>query len=120
MLQSPAFIGASINCRRLIAALEVENMNHGGKENGRLVMPYNQLQRIWRMPRRLIRQAIDEAIERGLIEVKRGLRQCYSTSVPSTYRLTFRSAFEGRPRQEVKPTDEWRRYRKKTDRKDHK
>jgi hypothetical protein len=37
MLLSPAFREASVNCRRLIAALETENMNHAGTENGELV-----------------------------------------------------------------------------------
>jgi hypothetical protein len=68
MLLSPAFRDASINCRRLIAALEFENMNHAGTENGDLIMPYNQLVRWWGIPRRLIRRTIEEAEERGLIE----------------------------------------------------
>ena len=45
MLLAPAFSEMSINCRRLLSALEVENMNHAGAENGNLVMPYNQLER---------------------------------------------------------------------------
>jgi hypothetical protein len=59
MLLAPAFSEASINCRRLINALEVENMSHAGTENGNLLMPYNQLERWWHIPRRLIRQTID-------------------------------------------------------------
>src|SRR5215472_12560285 len=66
MLLAPAFREASINCRRLISALEVENVSHAGTENGNLKMPYNQLVRWWHIPRRLIRRTIDEAIERGL------------------------------------------------------
>ena len=56
MLLHPAFREMSINCRRLINALEVENMNHAGTENGNLKMLYNQLMRSWQIPRRLIRQ----------------------------------------------------------------
>jgi hypothetical protein len=121
MLLSPAFVGGSINCRRLLNALEVENMNHAGKENGKLVMPYNQLQRTWRIPRRLIRPAIDEAIERGLLREERGLRLCYPKTAPNTYRLTYRPTFEGTPPRAVPPTNEWQQYRdQKTDHKDHK
>jgi len=99
MLLAPAFSEASINCRRLINALEVENMNHAGTENGNLLMPYNQLQRWWHIPRRLIRQTIDEAIERGLIEERRsGWRLSYAKSMPNTFRLTFRPTREGTPR----------------------
>jgi hypothetical protein len=55
MLLSPAFRERSINCQRLIAALEVKNMSHGGLENGNLVLPYLQLVRSWGIGRRLIR-----------------------------------------------------------------
>jgi hypothetical protein len=112
MLLSPAFREAPVNCRRLIAALETENMNHAGTENGKLIMPYNQLERWWCIPRRLIRRAIDEAIERGLIEERRtGWRLSYAKSMPNTFRLTFRPTREGNPPQWKPPTNEWRRYR---------
>jgi hypothetical protein len=111
MLLAPAFREASINCRRLINALEVENMNHAGTENGNLKMPYNQLERFWHIPRRLIRQIIDEATERGLIEERRtGWRLSYAKSMPNTYRLTFRPTREGTPPQSKPATNEWRRY----------
>ena len=112
MLLAPAFSEASINCRRLINALEVQNMSHAGTENGNLLMPYNQLERWWHIPRRLIRQTIDEAVERGLIEERRsGWRLSYAKSMPNTFRLTFRPTREGTPPQWKPPTNEWRRYR---------
>jgi len=112
MLLSDAFREASINCRRFITALEVENMSHAGTENGNLKIPYNQLERWWHIPRRLIRQTIDEAIERGLIEERRsGWRLSYAKSMPNTYRLTFRPTREGAPPQSRPPTNEWRKYR---------
>jgi hypothetical protein len=111
MLLSPAFREMSVNCRRFINALEVENMSHAGMENGNLLMPYNQLERWWHVPRRLIRQTIDEAIERGLIEERRGLRLSYAKSTPTRFRLTFRPTREGSPMQWVAATNEWRRYR---------
>jgi hypothetical protein len=115
MLFAPAFREASINCRRFINALEVENLNHAGTENGNLVMPYNQLVRWWHIPRRLIRQTIDEAVERGLIEERRsGWRLSYAKSMPNTFRLTFRVTREGSPPQWKPPTNEWRRYRPRT------
>jgi hypothetical protein len=87
-------------------------MSHAGTENGNLKMPYNQLERWWHIPRRLIRQTIDEAIERGLIEERRsGWRLSYAKSMPNTYRLTFRPTREGTPPQWKPPTNEWRRYR---------
>ena len=83
MLVSPAFREMSVNCFRFINALEVENMNHAGTANGNLIMPYNQLQRYWRIPRRLIRRTIEEAARRGLIEERRGLRLGYAKSAPT-------------------------------------
>jgi hypothetical protein len=112
MLLHPAFRGASTNCRRFIAALETENMGHAGKENGNLILPYNQLERYWYIPRRLIRQSIDEAIERGLIEERRaGWRLSFAKSAPNRFRLTFRHTRDGDPPRWIPPTDEWRRYR---------
>lgn len=111
MLVSPAFRERSINCRRFIDALELENMSHAGTENGNLKMPYNQLMQWWRIPRRLIRRTIDEAIERGLIEERSGLRLWYAKSMPTTFRLTFRPTRKGSPPQWIPATNEWRRYR---------
>ena len=86
-------------------------MGHAGTENGNLLMPYNQLERWWHIPRRLIRQTIDEALERGLIEECRsGWRLSYAKSMPNTFRLTFRPTREGIPPQWKPPTNEWRQY----------
>jgi hypothetical protein len=74
-------------------------------------MPYNQLERWWHIPRRLIRQTIDEAIEHGLVEETRGLRLWYAKSMPTRFRLTFRPTREGTSLQWKPPTNEWRRYR---------
>ena len=111
MLLSPAFSKQSINCRRLIAALEVENLGHGGAENGNLVMPYLQLERSWGIGRRVIRPAIEEAIERGLIVVTDGdYRLWLAKSRPAKYRLTFRATQEGSEphRRWIAPTNDWR------------
>jgi len=111
MLLSPAFREQSINCRRFIAALEFENMSHAGTENGNLVMPYNQLERWWRIPRRLIRQTIHEAVERGLIEERHSeWRLSYAKANPTRFRLTFRDTREGSPPRWKAATNEWRRY----------
>ena len=111
MLSHPAFREQSINCRRFIAALEFENMSHAGTENGNLIMPYNQLERWWDIPRRLIRQTINEARTRGLVEERHGgWRLSYAKSNPNRFRLTFRQTREGNPPQWKPPTNEWRRY----------
>ena len=111
MLLHPAFGEQSINCRRFIAALEVENMNHAGTENGNLIMPYNQLERWWGIPRRLIRQTITEAKKRGLIEERRGgWVMSYAKSNPNRFRLTFRATREGDPPRWIPPTNNWRKY----------
>jgi hypothetical protein len=112
MLLSPAFRGASINCRRFLHALEAENMAHAGTENGNLVMPYNQLELVWHIPRRLIRKTINEAVERGLVEERRaGWQMSYAKKQPNTYRLTHRPTHEKSPPRWIAPTHEWRRCR---------
>jgi hypothetical protein len=112
MMMHPAFSGASINCRRFVTALEVENMAHAGTENGNLIVTYNQLERVYGISRRLIRASIDEAVRRGLVEERRGLRLSYAKSSPTKYRLTFRPACDSNsPRRWTLPTDEWKRYR---------
>ena len=101
MLTSPAWRAMSINCRRLLDALEVDHMNHAGTENGNLMATYDQL-REYGCPRSEIRAAVDEAVFLGLVKVKRGGRWAESNQ-PSTYRLTYYADRDGRP-----ATNEWK------------
>ncbi len=101
LVSNPVWRSRGINCVRLIDFLMVENMNHAGRENGRLKATYDQLV-AWGIPRSEIHNAIEEAEFLGLIRYERGGRWA-GTNRPSTYRLTYLS-----DRGEQAPTDEWK------------
>lgn len=101
LLASPAWKALSINGRRLVEFLMVEHRNQGGRENGNLLAPYDQLVP-WGLTRCCIREATKEAEFLGLLHVGRGGRWA-GTNVPSTYRLTFYADRDGNP-----PTNGWK------------
>jgi len=69
---------------RFIEFLEIEHMNHAGQLNGKLTATYDQLS-LEGIPRKLIRAAIYEACELGLVTVtEKGGRDH-----PSQYELNF-------------------------------
>jgi len=112
LLASPAWRGQSINCRRLVEFLLIEHMNHAGRENGRLQATYGQLVE-WGITRRLIRPAIDEAEQRGLVEIEQGARVNVSDSHLAAYRLTFLKAVRRDDFERdyfISPTDEWANF----------
>lgn len=101
LLESAAWRGLSINGRKLIDFLLIEDMAHAGTENGNLVAPYDQLE-AYALTRSEIRFAIDEAEFVGLIRCSRGGRWA-GTNRPSRYRLTFYCDRDGND-----PTNEWK------------
>jgi hypothetical protein len=107
LLDSAAWRGLSIHCRRFIDFLMIEHCNHAGQENGRLQATYDQLTRNG-ISRKRIRGAIKEAVERGLVEVtlKGGLYGIENCKTPSRYRLTW----IGTLNPESHRTNEWKNY----------
>ena len=108
LLASRVWQTRSRNCIRLIDRLMLEHLAHAGKENGRLAVSYDQFVEFG-IGRRFISDAIEEAEDRGLIEVTfRGFKL---KEAPSRYRLSFfatsvrneRGAYEWSA-----PTDDWR------------
>ncbi len=88
MLGSEAHRSLGINARRVLDCLLHEHCAHGGRENGRLLAPYNQLERIWHVPRSEIRAAIEQLQGYGWIDVRGGDR-LGGRSNPSRYALTW-------------------------------
>jgi len=82
-LRSPAWRALGINARRLIDFLMIEHMSHGGKRNGYLLAPREQLEEFG-IGHRHITAAIEEAKAARLIDVKRGTGRR-----PSTFALTW-------------------------------
>jgi hypothetical protein len=113
MLRSDAWRDMPINARRMLDLLEIEHMNHGGYENGNLVITYDQFVAAG-IRRSSIFATIAELERLGWIEVSRGGYRGFARSWPQRFRLThrrtrFRPA-TGEPYL-VEPTHEWRHYR---------
>ena len=100
LLTSAAWRAQSVNCMRLLSALEVEHMNHAGTENGTLKATYDQLE-VYGLTRSEIRPATEEAEFLGLLRCDRGGRWV-GTNKPSAYRLTYLADRDGNA-----PTNEW-------------
>ena len=112
LLRSPAWQERSINCRRLIDFLLIEQMGGGGLLNGELHAPYAQLVQFG-IGRRLIPAAIEEGERLGLIRIKRGARKGVQYTETSSFRLTFypsRSLVGGVWLWRA-PTNDWKLYK---------
>jgi hypothetical protein len=113
MMTHPAFRGLSLPARRFIDFLEIELMHHAGFENGRLVARYDDLV-AFGIRRDVIRRAIDEVVDRGLVEITSiGLYGGSARNAPARYELTFRPTDRRNPNGVVewlKPADYWRAY----------
>ncbi len=101
LLGSPAWRALSVNARKLMDFLLIEDMNHAGTENGNLCATYDQLE-AYGLTRSEIRPAIEEAECLGLIRWQRGGRWA-GTNRPSRFRLTFYADRDGNP-----ATNEWK------------
>jgi hypothetical protein len=103
--KSPAWRYLPDNARRLLGRLELEHMEHGGADNGRLIVTYSD----WvedGLRRASIFLAIQQSVELGFLEVTHeGGRSISEFRWPSHYRLTYVVNRENKPER----TDEWRR-----------
>jgi hypothetical protein len=102
LLNSPAWLAMSHQCRMFIDALMAELADRGGVENGDLKAPYDFLETRG-MRRGKILDAVVEARALGLVQPKRGVRSYGSRKVPSTYRLTWVGTPDG-----LTGTHEWK------------
>jgi DNA-binding transcriptional ArsR family regulator len=96
VMESPGWRGLSLNARRILDRLLIENLNHKSETNGGLRVSYRQFVDhgvTWRK----IGKAIRELIEAGLIEVKAGEKRRGPMVPPNTYRLTFLGTTDGPP-----------------------
>jgi hypothetical protein len=83
LLESAAWRALGINARRFIDFLMLEHMRHGGKENGALLAPRQQL-KLFGIGARYISAAIEEAEDLGFVDCRRGVGRR-----PSVYALTW-------------------------------
>jgi hypothetical protein len=100
ILRSDAWRSLGIGSRRLIDFLMLEHMGKGGKENGKLKAPRQQLHEFG-IGAHQVTAAIRKAEEVGLVDcIRGGLR------VATAYRLTWLPSHDGAP-----PTNRWASYR---------
>lgn len=104
MLESPAYVGLSRAALLSLSRLQLEHMAHAGRENGALIVTYEQFIE-YGVAKNGIASAIRELEEAGFAQVMvRGGKSFGTVNVPSQYRLTWLPDFNGN-----KPTHEWRR-----------
>jgi hypothetical protein len=104
MVESPALRVLSRAAILVMHRLEKEHMDHGGAENGRLIVTHRQFES-WGIHRDSVSPAIREFIALGFGEVARqGKAGVGGHGEANQFRLTYVNDKYG-----VLPTDEWRR-----------
>jgi len=107
MLESPAWRILSASAHRLLDRLDIEHRHHAGRDNGKLIVTFEQFCS-YGMDRHAVARAIREAVALGFVEVtRRGCAGNADQRQASQYRLTYQPA-EGVPGY---ASDEWRRIR---------
>jgi hypothetical protein len=92
MLVSPAWMVLSLTARRVLDRLEIEHMQHGGKENGNLTVTYDQFE-AYGIHRHAIGPGIREVVALGFVLItEHGRAGNREYRRPNKYRLTYREA----------------------------
>jgi hypothetical protein len=92
MLESPAFRALSLAAHRIIHRVEIELAHHGGKDNGRLPVTFDDFER-YGIHRHSIAPGIREAVALGFLEItQKGRAGNAEWRQPNLFRLTFRPA----------------------------
>jgi hypothetical protein len=103
MLRSPAFRALSLSGRRVLDRLEIEFADHGGTDNGKLPVTYDDFKE-YGIHRHAIAPAIRENAVLGFAQVTEpGRAGNAEWRKPNLFRLTYRSTDNG------PPTHEWDR-----------
>jgi hypothetical protein len=92
MIESPAFRVLSLSARRVLCRVEIELAHHGGKDNGRLAITYDDFE-AYGIHRHAIGPAIREAEALGFLQVtEHGRGGNAEFRSPNRFRLTYRAA----------------------------
>jgi hypothetical protein len=94
LLNSPAWLAMSPQCRKFVETLMAEFCAHGGMENGNLKATYDQIEARG-VRRKIVLKLVVEAEALGIAQAKRGQRSYGSRMAPSTYRLTWYGTPDG-------------------------
>lgn len=108
MLESPAYRVLSLSAHRVIDRIAVELAHHGGQENGRLPVTYDNFV-AYGIDRHAIAPAIREAVALGFLEVtERGRPGAGEFRSPNLFRITYQP-IHNRNKPVIEATDEWRK-----------
>ncbi len=98
-----AFRELSLSARRVLDRLEIEFADHGGTNNGKLPVTYDDF-KVYGIHRHSVAPAIREAVALGFVEVTEpGRAGNAEHRKPNLFRLTYRHTDNG------PPTHEWER-----------
>jgi len=102
MLRSPAWRALSLSARRVLDRIEIELADHGGTDNGKLPVTYDDFVR-YGIDRCAIAPAIREVVALGFVEITEAGRAGNAEwRKPNLFRLTFRNT-------KYAPTNEWQK-----------
>jgi hypothetical protein len=105
MMESPAFQVLSLAARRVLDRLEIEMAHHGGLDNGRLPVTYDQFVE-YGIHRHSIAPGLREVVALGFVEItEQGRAGNAEWRRPNLFRLTYR------PVGGAQATNEWQRIR---------
>ncbi|MEP5423800.1 MAG: hypothetical protein ABJQ21_25410 [Roseibium sp.] len=106
MLESPAWQALGITERRVLDRIELEHLSHGGTQNGKLIVTYDNFVR-YGVSRKGISKALHVLEELGFLEVTVWGRGANGEARrASKYRLTAATG-------NLEPTNEWRQIKTK-------
>lgn len=104
LIESDAMGALTLAARRVLDRLQMEHLAHAGKENGRLVVTFEQFEKFG-VRRASVAAAIDLLVNVGLVEItEQGRGGNREFRRPNRYRLTFLDSTDGAA------TDEWASY----------
>jgi hypothetical protein len=105
MLDSPALRVTSQSGLRILHRVEIELGRHGGTENGKLKVTYNDFVK-YGVDRHCIGPGIREMVALGFLEItEQGRAGNAEYRAPNVFRLTYRHT------DDAQPTHEWRRIK---------
>jgi hypothetical protein len=104
MLRSPAYCALSLSARRVLDRVEIELADHGGTDNGRLPVTYDDFEQ-YGIHRHAIGPAQREAVALGFLEItEHGRAGNAEWRKPNLFRLTYRPT-------KYSTTDEWEKIK---------
>jgi hypothetical protein len=107
MIESPAWRALSLSGRRVVDRIEIELGHHGGNDNGRLPVTFDQFEEFG-VSHKCVAPAIREAVALGFITVTQRGRPSRSDlgRHPNCFQLNFMPVRRGVRWRD--PTDEWK------------